>query len=151
MTSEYLTARAGAAHNGCTRSLATCLHFQGCLCGLTCASCIKPSAVESDPGFLHGDQPQRLPQVSRGRCTASTFIFTNSFVLLMVLLSGTVHRSGLWIPCLDSLESDENMFNPLCQLFQSSTLAFFIKIRLKKNELHASCEEGMKFNCQPII
>lgn len=60
MTSENLTARAGAAHNCYAWSLTTCLHFQGCLGELMYALCIKPSAAEFGPVPLRGGHPQRL-------------------------------------------------------------------------------------------
>lgn len=126
MTSEFLTARAGAAHNCCTRSLTTCLHFQGCLCGLIYALCTKPSATKSDPVFLHGGQLQRLPQVLRGRVHFHC-IYLHQFFSFIIgsLVPISVPFQALCIPSLYSLEPNENIFNPLCQLFQSSALAFY--------------------------
>lgn len=66
MSSEYLTAKAGAAHNCYTRPLTTCLHFQDCLDGLIYALCIKPSAMEFEPDFLHVANCKGYPWVLRG-------------------------------------------------------------------------------------
>lgn len=126
MTSEFLTARARAAHNCYTRSLTTCLHFQGRLCGLICALRIKPSAMEFDPVFLHGGQLQRLPLSVKRQGTLSLYLSLP--ILQFYYWFFCPHQytfSGSCIPSLCSLEPNENIFNPLCQLFQSSALASY--------------------------
>ena len=90
MTSEYLTARAEAAHNCYTRSLTTCLHFQGCLGGLIYAPCIKPSATKFDPVFLHGGQLQRLPLSVKRQGTLSLHL--SVLILSFIIGSFVLNR-----------------------------------------------------------
>lgn len=118
MTSEYLTARAEGAHDCYTRSLTTCLHFQGCLGGLIYALCIKPSATKSDPVFLHGGQLQRLPVSVKRYSTLSLHLSVPILWFYYWFFCPQQNIfSGFCVPYLHSLESNENIFNPLCQLF----------------------------------
>lgn len=114
----------------CSQLLSTIINnllaFPGCLCGLIYALCIKPSAMEFDPAFLRGGQLQRLPLSVKRQGTLSLYLSLP--ILWFYYWFFCPHQytfSGSCIPYLYSLESNENIFNPLCQLFQSSALAFY--------------------------
>lgn len=90
------------------------------------ALCIKPSATEFDPVFLHGGQLQRFLLSVKRQSTLSLYLSLP--ILWFYYWFFCPHQyifTGSCIPYLDSLESNENIFNPLCQPFQSSALAFY--------------------------